>query len=166
MFEDLRIRLVMPRIQGRLLDVGCGQNRLVQQYGHGLGVQRLSELPKDSSAFDTVTLLAVLNYISPQERQEVLRGCFQRLTRYGRLLITCITPLGSWGLWWIKPGQPKGLSPSQIKTLVEPCGFKLLYQKSFLMGLNSLSVFSKDTPRETLAVSAYRKEVEEVKHTL
>lgn len=36
--EGWRIAKVLPMIQGRLLDVGCGFNNLVKAYGSGVGV--------------------------------------------------------------------------------------------------------------------------------
>ena len=40
--EDIRIRVVSGQLKGRLLDIGCGTNRLVQMYrdkgGDGVGV--------------------------------------------------------------------------------------------------------------------------------
>ena len=36
--EEERFRVVIPELKGRLLDIGAGPNRLVKQYGDGIGV--------------------------------------------------------------------------------------------------------------------------------
>ena len=67
--------IVRPYICGRLLDVGCGLNRLVREYGNGVGVDvydwgDVDLLVDDTSclsfpdmSFDTITCLAALNHI-------------------------------------------------------------------------------------------------------
>ena len=40
-FLNARIRAVLPRVRGRLLDIGCGTNELVRRYGNGVGVDRI-----------------------------------------------------------------------------------------------------------------------------
>ena len=43
-----RVRAVLPHIRGRLLDVGCGFNRLVRNYENGIGVD-VWVVPADGS---------------------------------------------------------------------------------------------------------------------
>ncbi|MFH1447742.1 MAG: hypothetical protein ABIG39_02670, partial [Candidatus Micrarchaeota archaeon] len=33
-----RIKVVLPHIEGRLMDLGCGTNKLVKIYGNGVGI--------------------------------------------------------------------------------------------------------------------------------
>ncbi len=129
-FLNTRIRAVLPRVRGRLLDVGCGVNELVRRYGNGLGVQRVTDT-SETEKFDTISLVAVLNYIPEVERESVLRECYKRLNKYGRLIITCRTLY-------------KGLAPRSIIPLVEAVNFRLVYSRSFMIGMNRIYVFGKE----------------------
>src|SRR5262245_20073699 len=87
--EEERINEVLPLVQGRLLDIGAGQNMLVKRYGNGFGVDIFdwksgvlvlddcAHLPFPDSTFDTVTLIACLNHIP--NRHEVLAEAFRVL---------------------------------------------------------------------------------------
>jgi hypothetical protein len=37
--EDERLRAVLPELNGRVLDIGAGNNRLIRLYGNGEGVE-------------------------------------------------------------------------------------------------------------------------------
>ena len=128
-FLNHRINAVLLRIRGRLLDVGCGVNELVKRYGNGLGVERGTDIP-NTEKFDTVTLVAVLNYISEEERGEVLKQCHERMNKFGRLILTC--------------RLPNGLKPRYIISLVEENGFRLVYSRPFMLWLNRVYVFGKE----------------------
>lgn len=160
MFEHFRVRVVKSRIRGTLLDVGAWTNRWAEEVG-GHSVNYITEAPSEE-CYNTITMLAVLNYITPQDIPTVIEGCHARLKRYGRLLITCINPIGSLGL----PKQPKGLRRQEVIALVEAGGFKLVYDKPFMLGLNRLYVFGKEIGKDTLAPKEYRKEVEQLKKEL
>ena len=142
-FLNTRIRAVLPRIRGRLLDVGCGTNELVRRYGNGLGVQRVSEIP-DTEKFDTITLVAVLNYVPEQEREEVLKQCYARMNQYGRLIVTCRTPATDWVYRMLRPDDCKGLPQRILVGLIERCSFRLVYDRPFMFGLNRVYVFGKE----------------------
>jgi len=75
-----RVRMVLPHIRGRLLDIGCGTNLLVRPYdGEGIGVdvyqwgdvdlvvEDSAKLPFESGEFDTVTIISAINHIPPIE---------------------------------------------------------------------------------------------------
>lgn len=128
-FLNHRIGAVLPRIRGRLLDVGCGVNELVRRYGDGVGVQRVTDIV-ETEKFDTVTLVAVLNYIPEGEREQVIQACHSRLNKFGRLIITC--------------RRPRGLAPNTVIKLVEACNFRLVYSRPFMLGLNRVYVFGKE----------------------
>jgi len=77
--EEERINAVLPYVQGRLLDIGCGRNMLVNKYkekgGDGIGidvydydckaiiVEDSSNLPFPDNSFDTIVFIACLNHI-------------------------------------------------------------------------------------------------------
>lgn len=157
MFEAIRVRAVASRVRGEVCDLGCGKNR----WQAGRSIERLEELGPDET-FDTITMLAVLNYIPVSHRAAVFEGIYARLRRYGRLVLTCISPLGSVFLPW----EPNGLWPRAVITLVQGHQFRLVYKKPFMGGLNWVYVFSKEGTTKTLAVSEYRKEVETLKKEL
>ena len=152
LFLNYRIAAVLPRIRGRLLDVGCGVNELVKRYGSGTGVQRLSEIPEQEK-FDTVTLMAVLNYVPDSDIKPLLEGCYKRLEKFGRFIVTCVSPFGSSLVRMIWNKSPGGLREIEVKTLVENAGFKLVYSRPFMFGLNRVYVFGKE-----------EKEIPVVKH--
>lgn len=159
MFEAFRVRVVRERIRGRLLDVGAWSNRWAESVG-GTSVNYITEAPP--GPYHTITMLAVLNYIATDQIQPTLGGCYEQLDRYGRLVLTCINPLGSLFL----PREPAGLSKPDVLRLVEPHGFKLVYDKPFMLGCNRLYVFSKELKKETLEPKDYRKEVDQVKQQI
>jgi len=157
-----RISAVIPYIRGRLLDIGCGNNRLVRTYGDGLGVEvydwgggaqiveDTSQLPFDNDTFDTVTLLASLNHIP--DRDGIVRDAYRVLKPQGRLIITMIDPiLGFIGhkIWWysedkergMEEGEKDGLWNRDIIALCERYGFRLTVHKRFVYYLNNVFVF-------------------------
>lgn len=162
--EDERIGAVLPYIQGRLLDIGAGKNKLVQTYGNGVGVDvydwgggalivpDTSQLPFESQAFDTITFVACLNHIP--NRTAVLKEAHRLLKKDGRLLITMIGPvIGLVGhkIWWysedkergMKKGETYGLWASEIKKLLNQEGFVITEHRRFLYKLNNLYIARK-----------------------
>lgn len=163
--EEDRINAVLPHIRGRLLDIGAGQNRLVENYGNGIGidvfdwgggalvVEDSSQVPFPDKSFDTITFLACLNHIP--YREKVILEATRLLREEGRILITMINPiLGGIGhiLWWysedkkrggMQPGEVPGLWKRDILRLMHAAGFYLQAHKLFVYGLNNLYVFMK-----------------------
>lgn len=157
---------VLPFIQGRLLDIGCGMNRLVRSYGNGVGVdihdwngvdcvvENSASLPFPDASFDTITIVAALNHIP--NRAEVLAECSRLLRSDGRIIITMVTPKIS-AIWhflrspWdadqrergMKEGEVFGFTAEQLVGLVSQQGFALLTRKRFMMRLNTVYVFQK-----------------------
>lgn len=164
--EAMRIQTVLPFIKGRLLDIGCGMNRLVRTYGNGVGVdvhnwgnvdyvvEDSAKLPFDAASFDTVTIIAALNHIP--NREEVLKECGRVLKPDGRLVITMITPRVS-ALWhllrapWdadqqergMVEGEVYGFTAKQLIGLAQAQGFTLLTREKFMLQLNSIYLFQK-----------------------
>ena len=162
----MRIQAVMPLIRGRLLDIGCGTNKLARAYGSGVGVdvydwggvdyvvEDSARLPFQDASFDTVTIIAALNHIS--NREEVLTECKRLLTSDGRLIITMISPRIS-AVWhslrspWdadqrergMTEGEVFGFTSEQLIELARGRGFRLVDQKRFMLWLNSIYIFKK-----------------------
>lgn len=165
--EEERIRTVWPYLQGRLLDIGAGRNRLVQRYGDGIGVDVYgwggnalimgdsSKLPFPDESFDTVTFLACLNHIP--YREAVLGEAYRLLRPGGVVIVTMINPILGWIghriFWWYDPDQNErgiaegevwGLWSSEVKQLLKCRVFRLLLHKRFVYSLNNLFVAKKE----------------------
>jgi len=164
-----RIRVVLPHVEGRLLDIGCGFNELVRSYkGEGFGVDVYqwgnvdmvvddsSNLPFQDQEFDTVTIIASLNHIP--NRLAVLKEAFRVLREDGVVVLTMITP-GISQIWhrlrepWdvdqrergMKEGEVFGLTEKQVETLLEEAGFRTYYQARFMLRINRLTIAHKVT---------------------
>jgi SAM-dependent methyltransferase len=139
-----RLAVVLPEVQGRLLDVGAGDNQLVALYkkfdspaepepsvgvdvvdwgSEYILVKRSDDLPFSDASFDTVTFVACLNHIS--ERAGALIEAFRLLRPNGRVVVTMIGPLiGKVGhaLWWysedkhrdVDEHEEMGMSPASV----------------------------------------------------
>ena len=162
-----RIRVVVPHVRGRLLDVGCGTNELVRSYGgEGIGVDVYqwgnvdlvvddsANLPFRDEEFDTVTMVAALNHIP--NRKEVLKTAHRVLRVEGRIIITMISPWMS-RIWHVlrkrwdadqsergmRDGEVYGLTRKQVHLLLDGAGFQVSYEHRFMLGLNRLTVAGK-----------------------
>lgn len=159
-----RLKAVLPHVRGRLLDLGCGANRLVRHYSNGIGVDvhpwpgadvvvdDTAALQWDAHSFDTITIVAALNHIP--NRAAVLNECRRVLRPSGRVVITMLTPRTSriwhWlrGSWdadqrerGMRPGEVYGFTHTELVALFERSGFALLARQRFMLGLNCLYIF-------------------------
>lgn len=163
--EDERLMAVRPWITGSLLDVGAGRNRLVREYGSGVGVDvhdfggealllpNTRRLPFADASFDTVTFVACLNHIP--ERREALSESWRVLREGGRVVVTMIDPILSGighRLWWysedrhrggMRSGEVYGMWPSAVRRLLREAAFELIAEERFLYGLNRLYIGGK-----------------------
>lgn len=164
---EWRIRMVLPHVRGRLLDIGCGTNELVRAYaGEGTGVdvypwdganlvvENTARLPFPDQTFDTVTIIAALNHIP--NRDEVLREADRILKPDGRFVMTMIPPRIS-RVWHFlrKPwdsdqhergmieGELYGLTTRHVHRLLTEAGFRITETRYFMCGLNCLTVARK-----------------------
>jgi len=164
---DKRIKVVLPFIEGQLLDICCGTNELVRTYpGKGIGidvyqwgnvdkvVEDTGKLPFEDKTFDTVTILASLTYIP--NSLEALMDAKRVLKDSGKLIITMIPPKIS-QIWhkvresWdddqsellMKEGQLYGLTEKDLSKLLYEAGFEIELKKKFNLGLNNLTIAKK-----------------------
>lgn len=170
--EKRRRNAVLANVRGRLLDVGCGENRLVRQYGDGVGVDVVdwgdvdlvvkdsASIPLPGESFDTISFVACLNHIS--NRRAVLAEALRLLKPDGRLLVTMIPP-GVSAVWhriaapWdhdqehrgIHEGEVWGFTTPQMTALLRDAGFEVERLQRFVFRLNTLYV-----ARKTLRPSA------------
>jgi SAM-dependent methyltransferase len=154
---------VRRHIEGRLLDIGCGDNLLVREYGNGLGVdvvewgdvdlvvEDTARLPYDDASFDTITFVACLNHIP--NREDVLEEARRLVKPGGRLVATMIGP-GLSSIWhrvihpWdpdqhgrqLDEGEVWGITNEEMVKLIERHGFRVVRHERFIFGLNNLFV--------------------------
>lgn len=135
-----RLGMVLDAIEGRLLDVGAGDNMLVKLYRErtagssaheaalesvgvdvvdwGGGCRILSNcrvFPFPDSSFDTVSFVACLNHIP--EREEALVEAYRVLRPGGRILITMIGKLvGIVGhtIWWYSEDKHRQIAEGEV----------------------------------------------------
>ncbi|MFI5175540.1 MAG: class I SAM-dependent methyltransferase [Terriglobia bacterium] len=169
--EDIRIGMVGREIAGRVVDIGCGFNRLVRNYreagGDGVGidvypwdgvdlvVEDTSRLPFEEGSFDTVTLVACLNHIP--NRESVLKEAHRILKPDGRLVFTNLPPLLSlvwhkWAFWdpdrherGMKQGEVWGFCREELEAMVIRAGFCVVRRVRFSWGINQLYVCERAT---------------------
>ncbi len=168
--EDIRINISLQHISGKLLDIGCGSNRLLRKYleagGKGEGVdvfdwgqndvilvEELSTLPFEDNSYDTVSIIACLNYFVNRDR--VLKEAHRVLKEDGKLVLTMVSPqiMRVWNIYkfWDRgvnhigkmEGEALGFSRKEMRTLLEEARFVISYIKSFSWSLNSLYVAEK-----------------------
>lgn len=160
--ESWRLRMVLPLVRGRVLDIGCGYNNLCHAYsGWGVGVDvypwpgtdvaigNAAELPFAAASFDTVTILAALNHIP--NRREALCGIHRVLRPDGQLILTMIGPLtGIVAHIFFRhdedvrggftPGELKGMRPALVRSLLRETGYRLAREIPFQWGLNRVYI--------------------------
>ena len=163
-FENIRISKVLPFIQGRLLDIGCGYNNVVNQYGEGIGadiypweginilLDKSLKLPFKSKVFDTVTIIAALNHIP--NRLEAIKEVNRVLRNEGKLIITMIGPLTGkiiHGLFnkdertrgGLSAGELPGMDKEVIKNVFSEGNFFIDKEIPFEFGLNRVYIAKK-----------------------
>jgi len=123
----------LSHVRGYCLDIGCGNNRLINIYrasgGKGIGIdvypwegvdmvlQDTRKLPFKADTFDTVTFVASLNHIP--YREEVLKEVKRVLKRESLSLITTLSPLISF-IWhkytfWDRDQHKRGMQSLWIQ---------------------------------------------------
>lgn len=132
--KDQRHKHVLPIVKGKLLDIACGENALVDLYGEGMGidivdfganmvVQDYKELPFGPCSFDTITILASLNYF--EEPEKVLMEIHRVLRNDGQLVISNSNHyvMKWWHLFRERWAHRSGISLKELKKILAKNGF-------------------------------------------
>ena len=168
-----RLARVLPVLDGRILDVGAGDNMLINLHrksspndraDQSVGVDVVdwggdcmilpdcSRLPFPDASFDTVCFVACINHIP--ERSEALKEARRVLRPGGRIVLTMIGRfIGGIGhaIWWysedkhreIADGEVMGMDRAEIRQLLSSAGFSRPREQTFLYGLNTLYVANR-----------------------
>jgi SAM-dependent methyltransferase len=167
--EDIRIHEALKWIRGYVLDIGCGNNRLISEYrqkgGFGLGVdvfdwgaqdllvEDTSDLPFGEATFDTVTMIACINHIP--NRLDVMSEAYRILKPDGSLILTNLSPALSkiWHMYafWdkdqhqrgMREGEVFGLNDIEVEALATKSGFLPKMKRGFSWNLNTIYVYRK-----------------------
>ena len=156
LLSNWRTRAVTPLVHGtELIDLACGDNRLVRKLGFGKGVDihdyghadlvinDFSSLPYQDGSVDTVTILAALNYFP--NPVPVLQEIRRILKDDGTLLVTLLDKQVS-SIW--HKVRDRGLrrvaySDTEVRDLFEPAGLQIKEIRRFMLGLNKIYVIGK-----------------------
>jgi len=162
-----RFAEILPELKGRVLDIGAGDNMLLELYerAHGptgsIGVDVVdwgggclivpspAHLPFADRSFDTVSFVACLNHIP--ERAAALDEARRLLVPGGRVVLTMIgRTLGAIGhrLWWYSEDKHRdtaqdetgGLDHDEMLQLLSRARFANIRSRRFFYGLNRVYV--------------------------
>lgn len=168
-----RLRLVLPELRGRVLDVGCGDNMLLRLYkqrtrdpaaNESVGadvtawaddillIDNAANIDFADESFDTVSYIACLNHIP--ERVDAMKEAARLLKPGGRVVATMIGSfVGKIGhaLWWYSEDKERDMHPDELMgmdvrdviALMEGAGLKVTSLRRFGYGLNNLFVAEK-----------------------
>ncbi len=155
--SNWRTKAVLPYIKGELVDLCCGDNRLIDAYDNrGVGVDISSNgrqdivvasdftnLPFDNGITDSVTIIASLNYF--EDPVKVLDEVHRILREHGRLVITMSNTyiMRIWHLFRERWANESSISKKQLIEIAEKSGFKLLRKKSFMLYVNTIYLFER-----------------------
>ena len=157
----------------RVLDVGCLDGEMFRQLrghiGHSTGMepaldQKVVEadyelLPglfpdaaRQGQTFDVITMLAVLEHITPDGQSRLSGACSQLLKPGGRVVITVPSPrvdsilhvlLKLRLIDGISAHEHYGFEPGQTPQIFPAPLFRMLKRQKFQLGLNNLFVFER-----------------------
>lgn len=156
LLSNWRIHAVTPHIKGKqVIDLACGDNRLIRRLGFGVGVdikdygrvdlveKDFSCLPFQDGSIDTVTILAALNYFDDVDA--VLVEIHRLLKNEGRLIITFLNKRVSslWHLFRDRGLPTVAFSREELSSYLHKAGFEIAATHPFMLGLNRIYIIKK-----------------------
>jgi len=156
--SNKRNSVVIPYINGLLIDIACGDGQLLKLYSgpsHGVDIKDygntdyvlndFSKLPLEANVYDTATIIASLNYFD--NPIPVLKEINRILKPSGKLIITM--PNSMLMKIWHKIREPwvfhTGYSKKRINKFLNSAGFTLSTHDIFLFGINNIYIAKKTT---------------------
>jgi SAM-dependent methyltransferase len=150
-----RNKKVLRFVQGDLVDIACGDNRLVARYGKGVGidivnygttdivVKNFHGLPLASRSVDTVTIIASLNYF--EKPISVLTEVNRVLKDDGHLIVTMSnnTVMRIWHKLRESWAYKSGYSDTELRELFGKAHLTLEKKIPFMFCLNTIYVVRK-----------------------
>lgn len=153
LLSSWRNSVVAKKIRPPFLDIACGDNRLARSicggvgilnYGHAnLLVKDLTHLPFSAETFQSVSIVASLNYFNSIEG--ILCECARVLKPDGILIVTLINPyIGKiWHFFRESWVRHPGFSAAQLADLAKTSGLRITRKSKFMMGMNNLYLLKK-----------------------
>jgi SAM-dependent methyltransferase len=160
LLSEWRSRAVLPYVGGNLLDLACGDNRLVRKYGAGTGVDIVpyqnvdvvchdfSRLPFRDDEFDTITILAALNYFD--DPGKVLREVRRIMKPDGTLLVTFLNRQVSkiWHRFRERDITPRpAFSEAELTSCVQSADMRIVQKRKFMFGVNVIYFIGRESWR-------------------
>jgi len=150
-----RNRKVLPLIRGEFVDLACGDNRLVEEYGRGTGVdvvdygkaqvvlKDFTKLPFPDKSVETVTIIASLNYFDDPSR--VVKEINRILKKDGRLILTMpnTTVMKIWHKFREPWAKESGFSVKEVRKIADSGGMRIIKRKRFMFGVNNIFILVK-----------------------
>ena len=175
LLQDWRISKARRYIRpgARALDIGCADGRLfrrlkarisegvgidpdlersVEEGGYRLIAGTFPDDLKEMTAFDVITMLAVVEHLGPDQVGGLAQSCARWLKPGGVLVITVPSPPVDWILTvlmrlrlidGICVHEHHAFDVEQVPSLFSAAGLTLIRRASFQLGLNNLFVFEK-----------------------
>lgn len=157
--SEWRSSAVLPYVTGNLMDLACGDNRLVKKNGSGVGVdiveyqdvdivcRDLADLPFGDHVFDTVTILAALNYF--EKPVSVLREVGRILKPEGTLLVTFLNHKVSriWHRFRERAITPRpAFDEAELVACLQAADMHVVRKRKFMFGLNTIYIIRRSFP--------------------
>jgi ubiquinone/menaquinone biosynthesis C-methylase UbiE len=153
--RNKRIKNIIKYIDGKLIDIACGDNFLVKKYRNGNGVDIVDygadyvlkdyyNLPFDEKSIDTVTIVGAINYF--EEPITVLKEIRRILKDDGQLIVTNTNHniMKIWHLFRESWAFKYGYSKKEIKELLKKSEFFIKNKYYFNCFISSTYIIKKN----------------------
>ena len=150
------VKRLLDPARKQLVDLACGDNRLVSRLGFGIGVDILDygnvdlvatnfeQLPLPSSSVDYVTIIAALNYF--ENPSGVLKEVSRIMRSDGVLLVTLLDARVSrlWHKLRDRRLKRTAYSKEELVELLSASGLVVASATKFMFGLNNIYLIKKE----------------------